>query len=149
MLVFPDTAKAVATDRKGVVMNIAEEMVRKLVLQARAYDSKETIEDYERDPDSGETDAVETLQTGDNDPIRSELEDWIDSLDEEAQAELVALYWIGRGDYDGPDFPDAVREARARRTGSTAEYLLGAPLLGDQLEIGLDAVIEADVYDDA
>jgi len=66
-------------------MNIAEEMVRKLVLQARAYDSKETIEDYERDPDSGETDAVETLQTGDNDPIRSELEDWIDSLDEEAR----------------------------------------------------------------
>ena len=42
-----------------------------------------------------------------------------------------------------------MREARARRTGSAAEYLLGAPLLGDQLEIGLDAVIEADVYDDA
>ena len=130
-------------------MNIAEEMVRKLVLQARAYDSKESIEDYERDPDSGETDAVETLQTGENDPIRAELEDWIDSLDEEAQAELVALYWIGRGDFDGNDFPEAVREARARRSGSTAEYLLGAPMLGDQLELGLDAVIEADVYDDA
>ncbi|WP_300545614.1 DUF3775 domain-containing protein [Maricaulis sp.] len=132
-------------------MNIAEQMVQKLILRARAYDSKEQIDDYEheRDPDNGETDAVETLLTGDIDPIRTEIEDWLDSLDEEAQAELVALYWIGRGDYEGNDFPQAVREARNRRSGSTAAYLLGAPMLGDYLELGLDAVIEADVYDEA
>ena len=132
-------------------MNIAEQTVRNLILRARAYDSKEQIDDFEleRDPDSSETDAVENLTTGDLDPIRSEIEDWVESLDEEAEAELVALYGIGRGDYDGPDFPQAVREARARRSGSTAEYLLGAPMLGDYLEMGLDAVIEADVYDEA
>ena len=132
-------------------MNISENTVRKLILRARAYDSKEEVEDFEldRDPDSSETDAVETLMTGENDPIRLEIEDWLESLDEEAQAELVALYWIGRGDYDGEDFPRAVREARRRRTGSTATYLLGAPMLGDYIEIGMDAVIEADVFDDA
>lgn len=130
-------------------MNLSEQTVHKLILRARAYDSKEQIDDFERDPDSGETDAVETLLTGDVDPIRTEIEDWIESLDEEAQAELVALYWIGRGDYEGRDFPEAVREAQTRRSGTTADYLLGAPMLGDQLEQGLDAVIEADVYDEA
>ena len=61
----------------------------------------------------------------------------------------MALYWIGRGDFDGPDFPRAVREARSRRSGPTEDYLLGAPMLGDYIEIGLDSVIEANVYDDA
>ena len=41
------------------------------------------------DPDSGETDAVETLQTGENDPIRVELEDWIDSLDEAVTSSVI------------------------------------------------------------
>ncbi len=77
------------------------------------------------------------------------MENWLGNLDEEAQAELVALYWIGRGDFEAKDFPRAVGEARARRTTPTADYLLGAPLVGDYLELGLDAVIEADVYDDA
>lgn len=130
-------------------MNISEQTVRKLILRARAYDSKEQIEDFERDPDSEETDAVETLQTGDTDPIRTEIEDWVDSLDEEAQSELVALYWIGRGDYDGPDFASAVKAADDRHSGSTSTYLLGVPMLGDYLELGLDAVIEAEVFDDA
>ena len=130
-------------------MNIAEKAVRDLVVRARGYDGKEQIDDFERDEDSAETDAVETLQTGQNDDGREELEAWIDGLDEEAQAELVALYWIGRGDFEGRDFPEAVEEARGRRTTPTADYLLGAPLMGDYIEIGLDAVIEADVYDDA
>ena len=130
-------------------MNIAEQSVRNLILRARAYDSKEQIDDFEPDPDTAETDAVESLQTGDKDPIRDEIENWLGGLDEEALAELVALYWIGRGDFEGRDFPAAVREARGRRTTPTADYLLGAPLMGDYLEIGLDAVIEADVYDDA
>lgn len=130
-------------------MNIAEQSVRNLILRARAYDSKEQIDDFVPDPDSAETDAVETLQTGEHDPIRDEMQNWLETLDEEAQAELVALYWIGRGDYEGRDFPRAVQDARSRRTTPTSDYLLGAPLLGDYLELGLDAVIEADVYDDA
>jgi hypothetical protein len=130
-------------------MNISEKSVRNLVLLARAYDSKEQVNDFERDDDSAETDAVNTLTTGDNDPIRTQLEDWFSGLDEEALAELVALYWIGRGDIEGRAFPSAVHEARSRRTTPTADYLLGAPLMGDYIELGLDAVIEADVYDDA
>ncbi len=130
-------------------MNMAEKSVRSLIMRARAYDSKEQIDDFQSDPDSSEIDMVESMLTGDRDPIRDEIKNWIDCLDEESQVELVALYWIGRGDFDGNDFIAAVREAQARRSSPTADYLLGAPMLGDFLEAGLDAVIEADVFDDA
>lgn len=130
-------------------MNIAEKTVRELILRARGYDGKEQVDDFERDPDTGELDAVEQFETGEKDPGREEIENWISALDEEAQAELVALYWIGRGDYEGRDFVQSVKDARERRTTPTADYLLGAPLMGDYIELGLDAVIEAGVYDDA
>jgi hypothetical protein len=130
-------------------MNMAEESVRSLILRARAYDSKEQIDDFQPDPDTAELDSVESMLTGNRDPIRDEIRNWIDCLDEEGQVELVALYWIGRGDYEGSEFVAAVNEARARRSSPTAGYLLGAPMLGDYLEAGLDAVIEADVFDDA
>ncbi|WP_417496210.1 DUF3775 domain-containing protein [Maricaulis sp.] len=128
---------------------MAEKSVRSLIMRARAYDSKEQIDDFQSDPDSSEIDMVESMLTGDRDPIRDEIKNWIDCLDEESQVELVALYWIGRGDFDGNDFIAAVREAQARRSSPTADYLLGAPMLGDFLEAGLDAVIAADVFDDA
>ncbi len=130
-------------------MNMAEKSVRSLILRARAYDSKEQIDDFQPDPDSSELDSVESMLTGDRDTMREEIKNWIDCLDEESQVELVALYWIGRGDFEGSDFVLAVNEAQARRSSPTAGYLLGAPMLGDYLEAGLDAVIEADVFDDA
>lgn len=130
-------------------MNMAERSVRSLILRARAYDSKEQIDDFQPDPDTAELDSVESMLTGYRDPIRDEIRNWVDSLDEESQVELVALYWIGRGDFEGKEFVAAVSEAQARRSSPTAGYLLGAPMLGDYLEAGLDAVIEAGVFDDA
>ncbi len=130
-------------------MNMAERSVRSLILRARAYDSKEQIDDFQPDPDTAELDSVESMLTGYSDPIRDEIRNWVDGLDEESQVELVALYWIGRGDFEGKEFVAAVSEAQARRSSPTAGYLLGAPMLGDYLEAGLDAVIEAGVFDDA
>ncbi|MGD2132046.1 MAG: DUF3775 domain-containing protein [Maricaulaceae bacterium] len=128
-------------------MNIDEAKVRELALHARAYDAKEDVTDPSGDPESGED--VDLMRSTRGDPGRQEMADIIDGLDEEAQAELVAFYWIGRGDYEGGDFATVVAEARGRKTGSTSGYLLGAPLLGDHLEAGLDAVLDADTADDA
>ncbi len=54
-----------------------------------------------------------------------------------AAAELVALTWIGRGDFTVDEWSEVVRTARQRRTNPTADYLLGTPMLGDYLEEGL------------
>lgn len=128
-------------------MNIDESRVRELVLHARAYDAKEDVADSSADPDSSED--VDLLRSTHSDPERRAIAALIDGLDEEAQAELVALYWIGRGDFEGAEYASAVAQAKERHTGPTSGYLLGVPLLGDHLETGLDAVLEAGVADDA
>ncbi|RDD60516.1 DUF3775 domain-containing protein [Ferruginivarius sediminum] len=72
------------------------------------------------------------------DPLYEDAKRVIDELNEDAQVELVALVWMGRGDYSGPqEWPEAVREARGRRNAYTADYLLGNPLVADYLEEGL------------
>jgi hypothetical protein len=55
----------------------------------------------------------------------------------------VALAWIGRGDYTGRDWREAVTTARGRRTTRTSRYLLGMPLLSDYLDEGLAAFATA------
>ena len=67
----------------------------------------------------------------------AELKAFIDAMDEDEQNALVAMMWIGRGDYDAPDWKIAVAEARARRSGPVSKYLLGTPLLSDYLETAL------------
>ena len=52
----------------------------------------------------------------------------------------VALTWVGRGDFAAEEWDDALTAARDRRTGPTADYLLGVPLLGDLLEEGFTAL---------
>jgi hypothetical protein len=70
-----------------------------------------------------------------NKPIRRELAAFINAMDDDEKAELVAL--TGRGDYSAGEWQVAVAEARPRREVETSVYLLGIPLLGDYLEDGL------------
>ena len=72
-------------------------------------------------------------------PIRQELREFIEGLDVDELDALVALVWIGRGDFEPADWRAAVIEARARREMSTADYLLGIPLLPDYLEDALSS----------
>ncbi|MCW2286098.1 hypothetical protein M2323_003935 [Rhodoblastus acidophilus] len=72
-------------------------------------------------------------------PIRAELKQYIDALDEEEAAALVALLWIGRGDFEREEWANALAQARARRESPTASYLLGEPLLPEYLEEALEA----------
>lgn len=69
-----------------------------------------------------------------------ELRQLIDDLNVDEAAELVALMWIGRGDYDPDEWSEAVAEARQRNHRRTSDYLLGMPMLGDWLEEGLEAI---------
>lgn len=68
---------------------------------------------------------------------RQELAAFIAACDDDEKDELVALAWVGRGDYTAQEWPAAVAEAKARREINTADYLLGMPLLAAYLEEGL------------
>jgi len=63
----------------------------------------------------------------------------VDDLEPDQQAELVALMWVGRGDYDVEEWAAAVEEARDTITDNLAEYLMSHPMLADYLTEGLVA----------
>ena len=80
---------------------------------------------------------------------RGELTAFLDGLNEDEQAELVALFWVGRGSFDADDYAEAVAMARQEATTPTTGYLLGSPHLADHLEagceeMGLDVMAEED-----
>ncbi|MEO0392922.1 MAG: DUF3775 domain-containing protein [Pseudomonadota bacterium] len=69
-----------------------------------------------------------------------DVNDAIDQLSIEAQQELVALTWLGRGDYSAQEWTQALKDARERWNKRTAAYLTGMSLLPDYLEEGLSAL---------
>lgn len=89
----------------------------------------DTAEDLSEDEDGGELH---------DSPDYEELKEYIQNLNEDEQAELVALAWVGRGTYTSDDWDEAVETAHDEHTGNAASYLLGQPLLADELEEGLN-----------
>lgn len=71
---------------------------------------------------------------------RTELHDFIEGLNEDEQASLVAVMWIGRDSFEAEELDEAIRTARSERTIPTEDYLMGEPRLADFLEAGLDAL---------
>jgi hypothetical protein len=91
--------------------------------------------------DSNPTDDDERVMlTGAAGPsIRRELIEFIRDLDVDEAAALVALAWIGRGDFEPEEWRTAVAEAKQRAEGPTWKYVLGLELLPDYLEDALSA----------
>jgi Protein of unknown function (DUF3775) len=88
-------------------------------------------------PDEDEREAL--FDTPDN-LAEQELRDAIDGLGATERQEVLALMWLGRGDYDTESWPEALRQARETANGNLTDYLVGTPLLGDYLEEGASAL---------
>lgn len=69
-----------------------------------------------------------------------ELRAFIAGLNEDEQAALTAVMWIGRETFDALEFDEAYHTAKAEATAPTEDYLLGVPMLADYLEDGLNAL---------
>jgi hypothetical protein len=74
------------------------------------------------------------------DRAEGEFRGFLERLNEDEAAELVALFWIGRGSYETEDWTEAVGTARAEATTPTADYLLGSPHFADHIEAGAEAM---------
>ena len=128
-------------------LTIAPDTVRLVIEKARAI-SAAVNEDYEdgaeheveldgNSRDNHHHDGLAEEET--EDLTEQELRQLVRELNVDEAAELIALTWIGRGDYEPAEFADAVAEARQRNYRPT-RYLLGMPMLGDWLEEGLEAI---------
>jgi hypothetical protein len=70
----------------------------------------------------------------------AELEGFIDDLNDDEKAHLVALAWVGRGAFEPEEYDEAVATAFAEATTPTSSYLTGMPHLAENLEAGLEAM---------
>lgn len=119
--------------------DISSDKVCFLIVKARQFESAMEVADTEpADMPNIDEDAAQSADYAEN-PVYQEVAAFVDGLNEDEQIDLVALMWVGRGNYTAEEWDSAVEEARRARDehGHTASYLLGAPLVADYLEEGL------------
>jgi hypothetical protein len=122
-----------------VELNIGLDKLQDIVLKAREFDQ----EDFPDEPDPGSDaegaqDREEQLDEGD-DPTEAELREMINDLNDDEVVDLIALVWIGRGDFGIDELGEARDLARERHQGSSSRYLMGIPTLAEYLVEGLAA----------
>ncbi len=122
------------------MLTIDPERVCFLIVKAREFDAK--VEPQVSDRGDNPTDDAEREVLFDypDDPTVEEITACLESLNVDEAAEVLALVWIGAGDYDASEWRQAVAAARDDPDSRRAEALLGIPLLGDYLEEGLTAL---------
>ena len=108
------------------MLQISPDKIAHIIIRAREYDSGINAWAHEG----------ERRQYG----TRTELHDFIEGLNEDEQASLVAVMWIGRDSFDAAELSEAIATARAEQTTPTEDYLMGEPRLADLLEAGMDAL---------
>lgn len=69
-----------------------------------------------------------------------ELRAFIADMNEDEQADLVAILWVGRGVFEPEEFAQAVATARQEKTTPTEDYLMATPNLAYDIEAGLEAL---------
>jgi len=118
------------------MLTIPLEKLAYIIEKAREFDA-EVPSDAEEGSNAADDDEREILLDTPDNPIEQELREAIDGLGIPERQELLALMWLGRGDYDAESWSEALQQARQTQSASETAYLLGTPLLGDYLEEGV------------
>jgi hypothetical protein len=116
-------------------LTVSPETAFYIIVKAREFD--EQVEPT--DPDSGSNPSddreVDVLEEESDDPVEQELVSALEALNVDEQLDLIALMWLGRGDFSS--FAEARKEASDMREKHIPSYLVGTPKLGDYIEEGL------------
>lgn len=125
-------------DDDDVDLGISLETVATVVDHARALQGLEEGDAETLDEDEDSEAAL--LQEDPDDLTEETLIAFIDGLNQDEQAALIALAWTGRGDYTADEWDEAIRLALERNEASgTGTYLVGMDMLGDMLAEGVAA----------
>ena len=119
------------------MIDLNPESVKQIIDIAREFQTDASM-DEDSEPVTFEDDeAFERLTAWRGDDRFIELKNAIEDLEPDQQRTLVALMWLGRGDYDIEEWTDALTAAAEAEGVATADYLIASPLLADYLEEGL------------
>jgi hypothetical protein len=118
-------------------LELNRETVTFIIDKAREFQTNEAMTVQDDDLSPGDDWESQTQATPNGDPGRAELQATVDDLEPDQQVMLVALMWLGRGDYDLGEWDDALASASDSWNKRTADYLIGTPMLADYLAEGL------------
>ena len=123
------------------MLNIGLDTICFIIAKARELQAKEQVV-IPQTPESPSDDwAMQVLADHSEDMSLQEVKTSVEDLDAEQQAELLALMWLGRGDYGLDEWEAAVADAmdQYEEHDNTALYLLAHPMVANELEEGLIA----------
>jgi hypothetical protein len=116
-------------------LSISLEKVCFVIAKARELDVKVAPEELD---DASDEDMMQRiLEDYADDPTLEELRSFLKDQNDDELKELLALVWLGRGDFSVDEWRRGLRRVRDVRQYHTIDYLLGTPLLADFLEEGL------------
>ena len=119
------------------MLEMNPEIVCDIIARAREFHAKEEVVIPEEPGNPGDDWAMQVLADHADDLTYLDLKTQIDDLDPEQQVQLVALVWLGRGDYEADEWDMAIEDAKDNWTPNAAEYLIATPLVSDYLTEGL------------
>jgi hypothetical protein len=116
------------------MLQIPLELLAYIIEKAREFDAETAPVDDDSGSNPSDDGDVGILEDTDDNPTRQELSGALDALNDDQKVELLALMWLGRGDFDRGEWLDALVQAREIHNAAETEYLIGTPLLADYLE---------------
>lgn len=119
------------------MLEINSETVRFIISKTHEFQNTDSMLSGDDAANPLESELLESPSRSNESSVALEFRAVIDDLEPDQQQALVALMWLGRGDYTIEEWSEALEEARTSWTLHTADYLLSTPLLADYLEEGL------------
>jgi hypothetical protein len=123
--------------QRALILTTPIETLAYIVTKAREFDAE--VPPVDEDSGSNPSDDADrdVLEASADNPTRQELAHAINGLGDPERIELLALTWLGRGDYSKEEWREALQEARRIHDEKETDYLIGTPLLADYLEEGV------------
>jgi hypothetical protein len=129
------------TPEAAMEIDLNREIVSAIIDKAREFNEESDVMPLEDQEELaiGDGDFSEAMVARHGeDPGYQRLKGAIEDLDPDQQMTLVALMWLGRGDYTAAEWDEALKFAEENWTTHTADYLIGTPLLADYLAEALE-----------
>ncbi|MFQ8432495.1 DUF3775 domain-containing protein [Amaricoccus sp. W119] len=123
-------------------ISLNPEFLRSLILKLRALMAQEELVSPDSGSNPSDDEAAAVLQDSPDNWTREEISGQIEDLEPDQQAELVALMWIGRGDFEADEWTEAVALAIDRRDRPTSAYLLSHPQVAEDMIEGVDKIFD-------
>jgi Protein of unknown function (DUF3775) len=124
-----------------VMLNINPDIVCFIISRAREFHAKEEVTFSEKTPESEyEYDWAQILADHADDLSYIEVKRTIENLDHAQQVDLLALLYVGRGDFTENEWSAAHKEARSNLAPNLTGYLFSKPFIAYYLEKGLESL---------